>query len=169
VRPWKTRVQPMVTSPTGITGRGRSLSDSVNVSPLVPLARPRKGANSRPPFLCFLQPKCKELKEISPGLSHKDAVSQASKVWNEMDEAEKAQYIVQARGLKEVLQDKFRSAELAQVAELDACDFQVSFHPVLEQSAIVKRKRGASKQEKDPNGAVGALAHLPTATRPAKF
>ena len=165
----------MVTSPTGITGRERSLSDSVNVSPLVPLARPRKGhgprkgANSRPPFLCFLQPKCKELKQISPGLSHKDAVSQASKVWNEMDEAAKAQYIVQARGLKEVLQDKFRSAELARVAELDACDFQVSFHPVLEQSAIVKRKRGASKQEKDPNGAVAALAHLPTATRPANF
>jgi hypothetical protein len=36
-----------------------------------------------------------------------------------------------------------------------------------EQSATIKRKRRAPKQKKDPNGAVGALAHLPTATRRA--
>ena len=34
-------------------------------------------------------------------------------------------------------------------------------------SSTVKRKRRAPKQKKDPNGAVGALAHLPTATRRA--
>ena len=91
--------------------------------------KPKRGAS---PFLCFLQPKCTELKQRSPGLSHKDAVSQASKMWNEMDEATKMQYVEQARVLKEALQDQFRAAELARGVGGDACDGQVSFHAVLD-------------------------------------
>ena len=63
-------------------------------------------------FICFLYPKCSELKQLTPGLVHKDAVAQASKLWNEMDDTAKAPYVVQAQRLNEELKERHRATEL---------------------------------------------------------
>ena len=88
------------------------------------------------------------------------------KAANEEYAALNAKYL-ETDGAKQFIAEQ--QAAIAAAAECEVVDGEAEDEDEgeEEQSATIKRKRRAPKQKKDPNGAVGALAHLPTATRRA--
>jgi hypothetical protein len=70
----------------------------------------KKGPNA---FICFLRTACAELMQLTPGLIRKDAVAQASKRWNQMEDTAKAPYIADSKRQTEELKEKHRATMLA--------------------------------------------------------
>ena len=86
------------------------------------------------------------------------------KAANEDYAALNAKYL-ETDGAKQFIAEQ--QTAIAAAAECEVESSEAEDEGEEEQSATIKRKRRAPKQKKDPNGAVGALAHLPTATRRA--
>jgi len=86
------------------------------------------------------------------------------KAANEEYAALNAKYL-ETDGAKQFIAEQ--QTAIAAAAECEVESSEAEDEGEEEQSATIKRKRRAPKQKKDPNGAVGALAHLPTATRRA--
>ena len=84
------------------------------------------------------------------------------KAANEEYAALNAKYL-ETDGAKQFIAEQ--QAAIAAAAECEMASSEAEDEGEEEQSATIKRKRRAPKQKKDPNGAVGALAHLPTPTR----
>ena len=83
------------------------------------------------------------------------------KAANEEYAALNAKYL-ETDGAKQFLAEQ--QEPIAAAAECEVASSEAEDEGEEEQSATIKRKRRAPKQKKDPNGAVGALAHLPNPT-----